>query len=204
MTNFNIVNNRSVMDFHIFYVYYDGETYYHDLHGLSYQGSNQKQKCVRVKRGIGLMNLQRRILKAMGLDQSRHNISIVYRAPQLVVGTQVFYNSLQLSGGTEVKMMWEFVGQMVVKGFVASELYVTIEPAIVEAGEGSQHTVVDGTVDEHIDLIPLQSYQGCVENTGDGYGSEPWQTFPYVNSTEEEERPQEVHEGEHLSHDELH
>ena len=25
-----------------------------------------------------------------------------------------------------------------------------------------------------------------------------------MNSTEEEERPQEVHEGEHLSHDELH
>jgi len=101
-------------------------------------------------------------------------MSIVYRAPQLVVGTQVFYNSLQLSGGTEVKMMCEFVGQMVVKGFVASELYVTIEPAIVEAGEGSQHTVVDGTVDEHIDSIPERSYQGCVENTGDGYGSEPW------------------------------
>ena len=57
MTTFNIVNNRSVMDFHIFYVYYDEETYYHELHGLSYQGSNQKQKCVRVKREISLMNL---------------------------------------------------------------------------------------------------------------------------------------------------
>ena len=110
MTTFNIVNNRSVRDFHIFYVYYDGETYYHELHGLSYQESNQNQKCVRVKRGIGLMNLQRRILKAMGLDQSRHNVEIVYREPQLVVGTQVFYNSLQLSGGAEVKMMWEIVG----------------------------------------------------------------------------------------------
>ena len=74
----------------------------------------------------------------------------------------------------------------------------------MEAGEGSQHTVLDGTIDEHIDSIPLQFYQGCVENTGDGYGSEPWQTFPQVNSTEEEEKPQEVHEGEHLSHDELH
>ena len=50
-----------------------------------------------------------------------------------------------------MKMMWEVVGQMVVKGFVTSELYVTIEPAIVEAGEGSQHTILDGTVDEHID-----------------------------------------------------
>ena len=87
--NFFIVNNRSVMDFHFFYVYYDREMYYHELHGLSYQGSNQKQKYVKVKHGIGLTNLQRRILKAMGLDHSRHNISIVYRAPQRVVDTQV-------------------------------------------------------------------------------------------------------------------
>ncbi|XP_023879394.1 uncharacterized protein LOC111991812 [Quercus suber] len=93
---------------------------------------------------------------------------------------------------------------MVVKGFVASELYVTVEPTIVEAGEGSQLTVLDGTIDEHIESIPLQSYQGCAENTGDGYGNEPWQTFPGVNSTKEEAGPQEVHEGEHLSHDELH
>ena len=105
MTTFNIVNNRSVMDFHIFYVYYDGETYYHDLHGLSYQGSNQQHECVKVKRGISLRKLQQRILTTMGLDHSRHNISIMYRAPQWVVDTQVFYNPLQLSGGTEVKMM---------------------------------------------------------------------------------------------------
>ena len=97
------------MDFHFFYLYYDGEMYYHSLHGLSYQGSNQKQKYVKVKPGIGLTNLQRRILKAMGLDHSRHKISIVYRAPQQVVDTQVFYNSLQLSGGTEVKMTWEWL-----------------------------------------------------------------------------------------------
>ena len=76
--NFYIVNNRSVMDFHFFYMYYNRETYYHELHELSYQGSNQKQKCVKVKHEIGLMNLQQRILKAIGLDHSRHNISIVY------------------------------------------------------------------------------------------------------------------------------
>ena len=35
-------------------------------------------------------------------------------------------------------------------------------------------------------------------------GSEAWQTFSHVNSTEEEEGPQQVHEGEDLSHDELH
>ena len=75
------------MDFHYFYVYYDGETYNHELYGLSYQSSNQKLKCVKVKHGIGLMKLQRRILTVMELDHSRHNISIVYRAPQQVVDT---------------------------------------------------------------------------------------------------------------------
>ena len=35
-------------------------------------------------------------------------------------------------------------------------------------------------------------------------GSEPWQTFAHVNSIEEEEGPQQVHEGEHLPDDELH
>ena len=121
--NFYIVNNKSVMHFHCFYVYYDGEMYYHELHGLSYQGLNQKQKYVKVKRGIGLMKLQRRILKAMGLDHCRHNISIVYWAPQRVIDTQVFYNSLQLLGGVKVKMIWEIVAQMVARGFNASDLF---------------------------------------------------------------------------------
>ena len=71
---------------------------------------------------MDLMNLQRRILKAMGLDHSRHKISIVYRASQQVVDTQVFYNSLQLLGGAEVKMMWKVIEQMVVKRFIASDL----------------------------------------------------------------------------------
>ena len=73
-----------------------------------------------------------------------------------------------------MKMMWEFVKQMLVKGFIASNLYVTVEPAIIEAREGSQHTILDETVDDHIDSILLQSYQGCAENTGDGYDNEPW------------------------------
>ena len=64
-----------------------------------------------------------------------------------------------------MKMMWEMVAQMVTRGFIASDLYVTIEPAIVEAGEGSEHIVLDGRVDEHIESILERSYQGCVENT---------------------------------------
>ena len=103
-----------------------------------------------------------------------------------------------------MKMMWEMVAQMVARGFIASDLYVTVEPATVEASSGSQHPVLDGRVDEHIDSIPERSYQGCIENIRDGYGSELWQTFAHVNSIEEEEGPQQVHEGEHLADDELH
>ena len=88
-----------------------------------------------------------------------------------------------------MKMMWEMVAQMVARGFIVSNLYVTIEPATVEAGEGSKHIVLDGRVDEHINSLPVRSYQGCVESTGDGYGSESWQTFAHVNSIEEEEGP---------------
>ena len=54
---------------------------------------------------------------------------------------------------------------MVARGFIASDLYVTVEPATVEAGESSEHTVLDERVDEHIDSIPERSNQGCVENT---------------------------------------
>ena len=32
-------------------------------------------------------------------------------------------------------MIWEVVEQMVVKGFIASDLYVTVEPTMVEVGE---------------------------------------------------------------------
>ena len=62
---------------------------------------------------------------------------------------------------------------MVTRGFVALDLYVTIEPAIVEAGDGSQHIVLDGRVDEHMDSIPLQFYQRCTKNIGDRYDNEP-------------------------------
>ena len=36
-----------------------------------------------------------------------------------------------------MKMMWEIVAQMVARGFIASDLYVIVEPATVEAGKGS-------------------------------------------------------------------
>ena len=52
-------------------------------------------------------------------------------------------------------MMWEIVEQTLVKGFITSDFYVTIKLAILEVGEGSQHAILDGIGDEHIDSIPL-------------------------------------------------
>ena len=92
---------------------------------------------------------------------------------------------------------------MQLKGFIASNLYVIIEAAIVKVGEGSQHAVLDGIGDEHIESIPLQSYQWCVENTGDGY-NDLCRIFPPFDSIEEEEGYRAVHEGEHLSYNEVH
>ena len=72
---------------HYFYVYYDREAYINDLQGLSYRGSNQKQTLIEVKRGIQTRKLKRKIMSTMGLDKDTHDISIIFRAPQQLVGT---------------------------------------------------------------------------------------------------------------------
>ena len=88
-----------------FYVYYDGEAYINDLHGLSYRGPNQKQAFIEVKRGIHMRKLKRKIMSALVLDKDSHDISIVFRAPQQLVGTQVFYNSIPLQCDNDVDIM---------------------------------------------------------------------------------------------------
>ena len=65
---------------HYFYVYYDGEAYINDLHGLSYRGPNHKKKLVEVKRGIHMRKLKRKIMSTLGLQKDFHDISIVFRA----------------------------------------------------------------------------------------------------------------------------
>nr|POF12456.1 hypothetical protein CFP56_59371 [Quercus suber] len=89
-------------------------------------------------------------------------------------------------------------------GFIAFDLYVIIEAAIVKVGDGSQHVILDRIGDKHIEPIPLQSYQWCVENTGDGYDVELCRIFPPLDSIEKEEGYQAVHKGEHLSYNEVH
>ena len=66
---------------HCFYIYYDGEQYFHDLHGLSYRGESVKQKFIELKCGTHLRKMHRKIEKTLGLDRALHKISIVYRAP---------------------------------------------------------------------------------------------------------------------------
>ena len=79
---------------HYFYVYYDGEAYINDLQGLSYQVPNQKQKLVKLKHGMHMRKMKWKIMSALGLDKDSHDISIVHQAPQQLVRTQVFYNSI--------------------------------------------------------------------------------------------------------------
>nr|POE69164.1 hypothetical protein CFP56_75693 [Quercus suber] len=67
---------------HYFYVYFDGEAYINDLHGLSYRGPNQKQVLIEVKHGIRMRKLKRKIMSTLALDKDSHDISIVFRAPQ--------------------------------------------------------------------------------------------------------------------------
>ena len=52
-----------------FYVYYDGEAYINDLHGLLYRDPNQKQTLIAMKRGIHMRKLKRKIMSTMGLDK---------------------------------------------------------------------------------------------------------------------------------------
>ena len=40
-----------------------------------------------------------------GLDKDSHDISIVFRAPQQLVGTQVFYNAIPLQCDHDVDIM---------------------------------------------------------------------------------------------------
>ena len=44
-------------------------------------------------------------MSTLGLDKDSYDISIIFRAPQQLVGTQVFYNSIQLQCNDDVEKM---------------------------------------------------------------------------------------------------
>ncbi|XP_075663238.1 uncharacterized protein LOC142632784 [Castanea sativa] len=125
------------MSSHYFYVYYDGEAYINDLHRLSYRGPNQKQKLIEVKSGIHMRRLKGKIMSTLGLDKDSHDISIVFQAPQQLVGTQVFYNSILLQCDDDVDIMWGVIKRA--PQFIGSDLYLTVDPVGFNVDEGSQY-----------------------------------------------------------------
>ncbi|XP_023926256.1 uncharacterized protein LOC112037653 [Quercus suber] len=76
-------------------------------------------------------------MEALGLDRESHKISIVYRVPQLLVNTQVVYNSNPLCCNANVDMMWAVIKRT--PQFIASDLYVTIKAIGFHDGASSQH-----------------------------------------------------------------
>ena len=126
------------MGCHCFYVYYDGEQYFHELHGLSYRGGSMKQKFINLKSRTHLRKMHWKIMEALGLDRESHEISIMYCAPQLLVNTQVVYNLNSLGCDADVDMMWTMIKWT--PQFIASNLYVTVEAIGFHANASSQHS----------------------------------------------------------------
>ena len=122
---------------HYFYIYYNGEAYINDLHELSYRGPNQKQTPIAVKHGRHMRKLKRKIMSMLELDKDSHDISIIFRAPQQLMGTQVFYNSIPLKCDDDMDMMWgviKWAGQ-----FIGSDLYVIVDTIGFNIDGGSQY-----------------------------------------------------------------
>ena len=93
-------------------------------------------------------------MSTLELDKESHKISIVYRDLQLLVNTQVLYNSNPLDCDVDVDMM-----QTVIKWtpqFIAFDLYVTVEVVGSYVGASSQHA--SGVEEPHsssIDVYPF-------------------------------------------------
>ncbi|XP_030922939.1 uncharacterized protein LOC115949803 [Quercus lobata] len=162
---------------HCFYVYYDGEQYFHDLHGLSYKGESVKQKFIELKWGTHLRKMHRKIMEALRLDKESHKISIVYRAPQILVSTQVVYNSNPLGCDADVDMMWAVIKRT--PQFIASDLYVTVEAVGFHGSASSQHA--SGVEEPHslsVDVHPPFAYA-----TPFPYNNQPCSAVDHLDNT---------------------
>ena len=116
-----------------------------------------KQKFIDLKSETHLRKMHRKIMEALGLDKESHKISVVYHASQLLMNTQVVYNSNPLGCDADVDMMW-----IVIKWtpqFIASDLYVTVEDVGFHAGASSQQ----GSGVEEPHLLPLDVQPSFVD-----------------------------------------
>ena len=76
---------------------------------MSYRGESMKQKFIDLKFVTHLRKMHRKIMETLGLDRESHKISIVYHALQLLVNTQVVYNSNPLGCDADVDMIWTVI-----------------------------------------------------------------------------------------------
>nr|POE45753.1 hypothetical protein CFP56_47334 [Quercus suber] len=97
----------------------------------------KRQVLIEVKRGLHMRKLKRKIMSTLALDKDSHDISIVFWAPQQLVGTQVFYNSIMLQCDNDVDIMWGVIKQT--PQFIGYDLYVTVDTVGFNVDGGSQY-----------------------------------------------------------------
>nr|POE81918.1 hypothetical protein CFP56_08241 [Quercus suber] len=86
---------------HYFYVYYDEEQYFHDLHGLSYRGESVKKKFIELKCGTHLRKMHRKIMEALGGVEAPHLLLLDVQ-PSFADATPLPYNNQPCSAIDDV------------------------------------------------------------------------------------------------------
>ena len=76
-------------------------------------------------------------MSTLELDKDSHDISIVFRASQQLVGTQVFYNSIPLKCDDDVDIMWGVIKRA--RQFIGFDLYVIVDTVGFNVDGGSQY-----------------------------------------------------------------
>ena len=117
-------------------------------------------------------------MEALGLDRESHKISIVYRAPQLLMNTQVVYNSNPLGCDTDMDMMWTVIKWT--PQFIAFDLYVTVKSIGFYAGASLQHG--NGVEEPH--SLPLDMQPSFADAMPLPYNTQPCSAVDDLDNTE--------------------
>ena len=120
-------------------------------------------------------------MSTLGLDKDTHDISIVFRAPQQLVGTQVFYNSIPLQCNNDANIMWGVIkraGQ-----FISSDLYVTVHTVGFNVDGGSQYA---SRVGEQESVPVTIMYPSATLRTSLPYNCQPWNGVAMDNTKDAE------------------
>ena len=117
-------------------------------------------------------------MEALWLDRESHKIYIVYRAPQILVSTQVVYNSNLLGCDAGMDMMWAVIKQT--PQFIAFDLYVTVEAVGFHASASSQHgSGVEEPHSSSLDVHP--SFANAMPFP---YNNQPCSAVDHLDNTE--------------------